>query len=72
VNRTKSATIKKTISLSSLVAKWGQEMALKKGFDANFSAYVADLIRQDRNKDLLASPNAVSPTINGNNNHRAK
>ncbi len=36
-----------TVSLSEKVNKWAEEMAEEKGYD-NFSAYIADLIRQDK------------------------
>lgn len=43
-------TVKTSISLSETVNTWAEELALKKGFD-NFSQYVADLIRRDKERD---------------------
>jgi hypothetical protein len=49
----KSKTLKTAISLSPLVMSWGKELMAEKGFADNFSAYVADLIRHDKdNADL--------------------
>lgn len=39
-----------TISLSALVNEWAEEMCAKRGFEDNFSAYVADLIRRDKDR----------------------
>jgi Arc/MetJ-type ribon-helix-helix transcriptional regulator len=38
-----------TISLTEIVAQWADEMCELKGYD-NFSAYVADLIRRDKER----------------------
>jgi hypothetical protein len=43
--------IKKSISLSLVVAGWADTLALKKGFGSNYSAYIADLVRRDKEKD---------------------
>jgi Arc/MetJ-type ribon-helix-helix transcriptional regulator len=40
----------KTISLSKVVQSWADEMCALRGFD-NFSAYVADLIRRDKERE---------------------
>lgn len=51
--RKTSDSEKLSISLSKTVYAWAQELAAAKGFDTNFSAYVADLIRRDQNRKLL-------------------
>jgi hypothetical protein len=43
--------VKKSISLSIVVAEWADGLALKKGFGSNYSAYIADLIRRDKERD---------------------
>lgn len=60
MNRQQLGVIKKTISLTPLVTKWAKELAEKKGFGTNFSAYMADLIRQDKNNDGVKAHNGVS------------
>jgi hypothetical protein len=47
----KPTVVKKSISLSIVVAEWADGLAAKKGFGSNYSAYIADLIRRDREKD---------------------
>jgi hypothetical protein len=47
--------VRKSISLSSTVAQWANELAHKKGFGSNFSAYIADLIRHDQHRDALVA-----------------
>lgn len=42
--------VRTTISLTKLVAQWADEMMEKRGYD-NFSAYVAELIRKDKDDD---------------------
>lgn len=49
--KTKSEAIKRSISLSFLVAEWADNLAEQKGFGTNFSAYIADLIRRDKEKE---------------------
>ena len=44
----KSQVRKTAISLNSVVLGWAKTLAEEKGFGSNFSAYVADLIRRDR------------------------
>jgi hypothetical protein len=39
-----------TVSLAGVVWKWAEEMMVAKGFNDNFSAYVADLIRRDKER----------------------
>ncbi len=39
-----------TVSLDKLVWKWANQMMRAKGYNENFSAYVADLIRRDKEK----------------------
>jgi len=41
--------VKTSISLSVLVNQWAEELSAAKGFE-NFSAYIADLIRRDRER----------------------
>ena len=43
--------VKKSISLSGLVANWADDLAAKKGFGTNYSAYIADLIRRDKERE---------------------
>lgn len=43
-------TIKRSISLSDKVNVWAEELAEIKGFD-NFSAYLADLVRRDKERE---------------------
>lgn len=40
----------RTISLSKVVNKWADEMMERKGYE-NFSAYMAELIRRDKEQD---------------------
>ena len=57
------SVVKKSISLSTVVADWADKLAQAKGFGSNYSAYIADLIRRDweRESDLqLAGMNKVS------------
>jgi len=54
----KSQVVKTAISLTPIVLNWAKTLAEEKGFGSNFSAYVADLIRRDREnaeKSLAAS-----------------
>lgn len=44
----KSQVVKTAISLTPVVLNWAKNLAEKKGFGSNFSAYVADLIRRDQ------------------------
>jgi hypothetical protein len=53
--------IKKSISLSIVVAGWAETLAMKKGFGSNYSAYIADLIRRDKEKDDEMQLIHVSP-----------
>jgi len=43
-------TIKRSVSFSDKVNNWAEEMADAKGFD-NFSAYIADLVRRDKERE---------------------
>jgi len=45
-----SKTVRATVSLSKVVSEMAEQLMRKKGYD-NFSAYVADLIRRDRERD---------------------
>ena len=47
----KPTVVKKSISLSIVVAEWADALAYKKGFGSNYSAYIADLIRRDQERD---------------------
>lgn len=49
--RSKPESAKLSVSLSKTVYGWAVELAEKKGFDTNFSAYIADLIRRDQERD---------------------
>jgi hypothetical protein len=46
-----SEVVKKSISLSRVVSLWADRLAAAKGFDSNFSAYIADLIRRDKERE---------------------
>jgi Arc/MetJ-type ribon-helix-helix transcriptional regulator len=46
-----STVVKRSISLSKTVSGWADEQAEKKGFHTNFSAYIADLIRRDKERE---------------------
>jgi len=46
-----SRVAKKSISLSRVVSVWADGLAAKKGFGTNFSAYIADLIRRDKERE---------------------
>jgi hypothetical protein len=47
----KSDVVKRSISLSILVSEWADNLADQKGFGSNFSAYIADLIRRDKERE---------------------
>ena len=49
--REPSEVVKKSISLSKVVSGWADRLAAAKGFDSNFSAYIADLIRRDKDRE---------------------
>jgi hypothetical protein len=53
MSKSNSDVIRKSISLSGTVAEWADELAHKKGFGSNYSAYIADLIRHDKLLDSL-------------------
>jgi hypothetical protein len=61
----KPTVVKKSISLSIVVAEWADNLAAKKGFGSNYSAYIADLIRRDREKDeelqMIQASSETSP-----------
>lgn len=44
-------SIAKSISFSKTVYDWAMELADKKGYGTNFSAYIQDLIRRDRDRE---------------------
>ena len=56
-------TVKASVSFSKTVAEWADELAKRKGFEKNFSAYIADLIRRDKECDgiKLAMPIVCPP-----------
>jgi len=45
-------SVKTSISLSEVVNSWAEEQAAKRGFD-NFSAYIADLIRREKERQVV-------------------
>lgn len=59
---------KLSISLSHAVYAWAVQLAEKKGFDNNFSAYIADLIRRDREREESRAgyhmPESRAPAFN--------
>lgn len=44
--------VKRSISLSPLVNQWAEELAAKRGFGTNFSAFLADLVRRAQESDV--------------------
>ena len=44
--------VKRSISLSPLVNQWAEELAEKRGFGTNFSAFLADLVRRAQEGDV--------------------
>jgi hypothetical protein len=55
-----STIVKRSISLSKIVSGWADELAAKKGFGSNFSAYMADLVRRDRDREIESELRNVS------------
>jgi hypothetical protein len=51
MTKTDSTVVKKSISLSGVVSIWADGLAAKKGFGTNYSAYIADLIRRDKERE---------------------
>jgi Arc/MetJ-type ribon-helix-helix transcriptional regulator len=49
-NKRASETVRATISLHKVVSEMAEELMRKKGYD-NFSAYVAELIRRDKERE---------------------
>lgn len=60
--KTKRGTARITISLSQKVYGWAEELCAVKGYD-NFSAYIAELIRKDKERDIkkVAAPASTYP-----------
>ena len=56
-----STVLKTVISLSPKVKDWGKALAEQKGFESNFSAYIADLIRRDYNASQLSGQKLLAP-----------
>ena len=46
-----SEVVKRSISLSRVVSGWADILSESKGFGTNFSAYIADLIRRDKERE---------------------
>ena len=44
------SSVKRSISLSETVSRWADELAEKRGFGTNFSAFVADLVRREKER----------------------
>lgn len=64
--RNKPEGAKLSVSLSKVVHAWAVQLAEKKGFDTNFSAYIADLIRRDQERDAEKKCNPVLvPPVHG-------
>ena len=61
-----ASTVQRNISLSRAVAEWAEELASRKGHGSNFSGYIADLIRRDKEKqdelNLAAEDKKFEPT----------
>jgi hypothetical protein len=47
----KPVIVQRNIRLPKTVARWAEEMAVRKGHGADISAYIADLIRCDKAKE---------------------
>jgi hypothetical protein len=62
-----SKVIKTAISLSPVVMNWGKALAEEKGFGSNFSGYIADLIRHDKdNAEANRRLGVLSHHVEGN------
>jgi hypothetical protein len=61
-----SKVIKRSISLSPVIAGWADQLAETKGYGANFSAFIADLIRRswEQDKNSASIPAQETPSIN--------
>jgi hypothetical protein len=59
---------KTSISLPEVVMGWGKERMLEKGFGENFSNYLADLIRHDKE----GSDSIKRHPINGSSQRKIK
>ena len=46
----KSKNIKKIVSLTPVVMRWGNKLMKERGFGDDFSEFVADLIRRQKEK----------------------
>lgn len=74
-----SMVVKKSISLSMVVSIWADALAVKKGFGANYSAYIADLIRRDKEREdelelsriHLAGTRAEKPDVSSSKKRKA-
>lgn len=58
----KPPSIRTTISLAKVVDDLAQEMMEIRGFNGNFSNYIADLVRRDKER-LDAATAAQSPAV---------
>jgi hypothetical protein len=61
-----SEVVKRSISLSRVVSDWAEGLADAKGFGTNFSAYIADLVRRDKEREdqlKLASQGIESSSL---------
>ena len=47
-------SVKRSVSFSLLVNQWAEEMARERGFENNFSGFIASLIREARERDAAA------------------
>ena len=57
-----------TISLATVVWDMAEEMMARKGFNENFSAYVADLVRRDQER-AAAMEMRDAPSSKGSTDH---
>lgn len=60
VNSAQTGTLKTSISLSTTVKLWADQACIQDGYE-NFSAYIAQLIRQDRTARRAASRADAEP-----------
>lgn len=54
-----NSTARVSISLSQKVFQWAEELKAAKGYD-NFSAYIAELIRRDKERDEKKQSTPIS------------
>jgi len=61
-----------TVSLAKVVWGMAEEMMAAKGFNDNFSAYVADLVRRDQERQAQLPPVSSAPAHSAGTSHPVK